>query len=227
VLFRSLVTVAGLAVLGMVTAVAALRPEETGAELTRALNDAGLIGFGVIAPTFAVFFLSTALIVLRTGVLPAWLGWLALLGAASVVLGLGSIFEDSGTFSADGFLGFTLGFIVWLAWVLAASVAMLVGARASSALVRPPPRSDDQHHRGCRRGAAHNRLRARTGRSAMTGRALTNTARKPAEPWRRRLIRSLLYGRNVDRAAKARARAFSLSRHAMIAPSPAALTKAP
>src|ERR1700754_5015647 len=29
---------------------------------------------------------------------------------------------------------------------------------------------------------------------------------KPAEPWRRRLIRSLLYGRNVDRAAKARAR---------------------
>ncbi|MGY3356740.1 hypothetical protein ACVWZK_003403 [Bradyrhizobium sp. GM0.4] len=31
-------------------------------------------------------------------------------------------------------------------------------------------------------------------------------AEKPAEPWRQRLIRSLLYGRNVDRAAKARAR---------------------
>jgi cell division protein FtsI (penicillin-binding protein 3) len=30
--------------------------------------------------------------------------------------------------------------------------------------------------------------------------------RRPAEPWRQRLIRSLLYGRNVDRAAKARAR---------------------
>ncbi|MGY4357041.1 hypothetical protein ACVW0J_003534 [Bradyrhizobium sp. i1.7.7] len=29
---------------------------------------------------------------------------------------------------------------------------------------------------------------------------------KPPEPWRQRLIRSLLYGRNVDRAAKARAR---------------------
>ena len=29
---------------------------------------------------------------------------------------------------------------------------------------------------------------------------------KPIEPWRQRLIRSLLYGRNVDRAAKARAR---------------------
>jgi cell division protein FtsI (penicillin-binding protein 3) len=31
-------------------------------------------------------------------------------------------------------------------------------------------------------------------------------AEKPVEPWRQRLIRSLLYGRNVDRAAKARAR---------------------
>ncbi|MFH1344939.1 MAG: penicillin-binding protein 2 [Pseudomonadota bacterium] len=29
---------------------------------------------------------------------------------------------------------------------------------------------------------------------------------RPAEPWRQRLIRSLLYGRNVDRSAKARAR---------------------
>ena len=29
---------------------------------------------------------------------------------------------------------------------------------------------------------------------------------RPAEPWRQRLIRSLLYGSNVDRAAKARAR---------------------
>jgi cell division protein FtsI (penicillin-binding protein 3) len=38
----------------------------------------------------------------------------------------------------------------------------------------------------------------------MTGSAAAMA--KPAEPWRQRLIRSLLYGRNVDRAAKARAR---------------------
>src|SRR5690349_3226110 len=36
----------------------------------------------------------------------------------------------------------------------------------------------------------------------MSGRDLV----KPIEPWRQRLIRSLLYGRNVDRNAKARAR---------------------
>src|SRR4249919_4013066 len=38
----------------------------------------------------------------------------------------------------------------------------------------------------------------------MTGQALSKARR--LEPWRQRLIRSLLYGRNVDRAAKARAR---------------------
>ena len=38
----------------------------------------------------------------------------------------------------------------------------------------------------------------------MTERALRAIGR--SEPWRQRLIRSLLYGRNVDRAAKARAR---------------------
>src|SRR5947208_15365217 len=32
------------------------------------------------------------------------------------------------------------------------------------------------------------------------------SAERPIEPWRQRLIRSLLYGRNVDRAAKAGAR---------------------
>ncbi len=38
----------------------------------------------------------------------------------------------------------------------------------------------------------------------MTGWARATV--KPVEPWRQRLIRSLLYGRNVDRAVKARAR---------------------
>ncbi|MGH6711679.1 MAG: peptidoglycan D,D-transpeptidase FtsI family protein [Bradyrhizobium sp.] len=42
----------------------------------------------------------------------------------------------------------------------------------------------------------------------MTDQALitTKSTARFAEPWRQRLIRSLLYGRNVDRAAKARAR---------------------
>src|ERR1700754_4348641 len=40
----------------------------------------------------------------------------------------------------------------------------------------------------------------------MNDRAVTVSKPKRVEPWRQRLIRSLLYGRNVDRTAKARAR---------------------
>src|SRR6185437_4447962 len=48
---------------------------------------------------------------------------------------------------------------------------------------------------------------AGSGGAAMTGKELTVVkATKPTEPWRQRLIGSLLYGKNVDRAAKARAR---------------------
>src|SRR5438045_6674907 len=40
----------------------------------------------------------------------------------------------------------------------------------------------------------------------MSGTPPAKPTEKPTEPWRQRLIRSLLYGRNVDRAVKARAR---------------------
>src|SRR2546426_9231149 len=40
----------------------------------------------------------------------------------------------------------------------------------------------------------------------MSGTPPVKPTERPAEPWSQRLIRSLLYGRNVDRAAKARAR---------------------
>ena len=40
----------------------------------------------------------------------------------------------------------------------------------------------------------------------MSPAAPAKATERPIEPWRQRLIRSLLYGRNVDRAAKARAR---------------------
>ena len=35
---------------------------------------------------------------------------------------------------------------------------------------------------------------------------MTEQITRPPEPWRQRLIRTLLYGKNVDRSAKARAR---------------------
>src|SRR6266513_1224668 len=63
-----------------------------------------------------------------------------------------------------------------------------------------PDRPDDpgDRFRRCDGFGAH------AGGSAMIDR--TRGTVRPAEPWRQRLIRSLLYGRNVDRAVKARVR---------------------
>jgi hypothetical protein len=57
---------------------------------------------------FAPLFLATALVILRTGVLPTWLGWFAL------VLGV---------LSLAGPLGF-IAFLVGMIWILAASIIM-------------------------------------------------------------------------------------------------------
>src|SRR5262249_61111988 len=61
-------------------------------------------------------------------------------------------------------------------------------------------RFDDRHHR--RRGGCAQRHRFG---AAAGGEAMTGVARR-AESWWQRFVRSLLYGRNVDRNAKARAR---------------------
>src|SRR5215207_7630469 len=84
------------------------------------------------------------------------------------------------------------------------SVEELAGAAAELCQARRSrsDRLDDQHDRGGDRRCQCDRLGAGAGRPAMTRRAPA----KPAEPWRQRLIRSLLYGSNVDRAVKARAR---------------------
>src|SRR5437868_11454555 len=63
---------------------------------------------------------------------------------------------------------------------------------------RPDRRDDPGDRFRCRDGFG-----ARAGGSAMIVRT---RGTRPAEPWRQRLIRSLLYGRNVDRAVKARVR---------------------
>src|SRR4051812_27963337 len=76
---------------------------------------------------------------------------------------------------------------------------------AAELLSKGRSRSDRRDAAGHRAGN-HYRLGAGAGGSAMTDKALAIVKPKPKEPLRQRLIRSLLYGRNVDRAAKARAR---------------------
>jgi hypothetical protein len=90
----------------------------------------------VSAPAAVVFFVANGLSILRTGFLPAWLAWLALVTALFNAFGLGNVFTDHGAFASDGVLGFLVGFLLFLVWVLAASIVLvrrLGGEQAATA----------------------------------------------------------------------------------------------
>lgn len=106
-------------------ATAALHPADNGAELTRALTDASAMVLAVCAPAVAVFFVANGLSILRSGYLPAWLGWLGLATALFNALGIGAVFTDHGVFAADGVLGFLLGFLLFLLWILLTSMLLV------------------------------------------------------------------------------------------------------
>jgi hypothetical protein len=105
-------------------ATAALHPAENGPELTHAQIDASLIVPAVGAPAAAVFFAANGLSILHSRLLPAWLGWLALVTALFNMLGIGAVYTDDGVFAADGVLGFFVGFILFMIWILAASILL-------------------------------------------------------------------------------------------------------
>jgi hypothetical protein len=115
-------------------AVAAHRPDEVSPELTRAFNDvAVLMGVPMIAG-IAAFFGAIALVILRTDVLPPWLGWLSAVAALVQPLTFGALFTDSGAFAADGELALFVPLVVGLVTIGALSITLAPGVGPDSGL---------------------------------------------------------------------------------------------
>jgi hypothetical protein len=130
-----LVAVATLFVGFGLQAAAAFHPADNGPDLTRALVDAGAMIFALGAPAITVFFVANGLVIIRTGYLAPWLGWLALLTALGNAFGVGNIFSDHGVFASNGALGFFAGLSLFLIWTLAASILLVrkLGADGATA----------------------------------------------------------------------------------------------
>ena len=120
-----LVAVATLMIGGAFAATATLHPVQSDPDLTRALWDASLLIPAIGAPAVAVFFVGNGLSILRSGALPAWLGWLGLVTALFNAMGISAVFTDHGAFAADGLLGFFVGFLLFILWTLLASVTLV------------------------------------------------------------------------------------------------------
>jgi hypothetical protein len=114
--------------------------------LAGAPNDAGqpaLIGimdalFVVANLPLAVMLIAIAVLTLRTASLPAWLGWLALLAAATQLIPVCGIVIDGGPLAADGWVSAYLPYPLYALWLASTAVVttLRVGkAPASLALV--------------------------------------------------------------------------------------------
>lgn len=83
-----------------------------------------IIFFTIMAWPSAVFVVGASVVILQSGVLPKWIGWL---GSAVALAGVvGALWILSG--DPDGFLGAvlgTVGFLGNLVWILAVSVSMI------------------------------------------------------------------------------------------------------
>jgi hypothetical protein len=120
-------------------AVAAFRPEETAPEITRTLNDLAFLCAVPAAGGVSAMFAALALATLRTGVLPAWLGWLAALTAVLQLGPLGGLFTFTGPFNLmDGLFGIMLVLGSLGTWISLASV-VLIQRSGRATRKRPTP----------------------------------------------------------------------------------------
>jgi len=117
---------------------AAFRPGETLPAVTQALNDLYL-GPGVAALSmYMAMFVAIALVVLRSEVLPAALGYGALAVAGTQLLFVPTSFVHDGIFDiSKGMLGVYVPFGSHIVWILVAGVVVLQRARVRRAQVLP------------------------------------------------------------------------------------------
>jgi hypothetical protein len=109
--------------------VAAFRAEEMSPDLIMTMNDMAFFCGVPASAAGASLFAALALSTLRTGALPAWLGWLAALAAVLQLGPLGGLFTETGPFNLqDGLFGIMLVFISLGVWVALASIVMIRGA---------------------------------------------------------------------------------------------------
>jgi hypothetical protein len=110
-------------------AVAAYRPQGVDPGLTRAMSDIFVLSGVAAIPAFTAFFAASAIVILRTGAFPAWLGWLLVIAAAVQPLTFGALFTKTGAFAGDGVLSLFVPFIAFMVAIFALSALLTAWAR--------------------------------------------------------------------------------------------------
>jgi hypothetical protein len=99
-------------------------------DVVKAISELVSLGFALYFVPFVAAWAAAGVVIARTAVLPAWLGWWAwLLVAASLVASVG-MFVGSGPLSGRGF-GALAALLGQFGWYVAASIVLVARPRAS------------------------------------------------------------------------------------------------
>ncbi len=143
--FAGALTGVGLTLLGLVLLGAAtLTTTDAQAEVVPTLYTAATVALAFGGGAFAVFYLGVAEVVLRTGAMAKWIGWLAVLAALVSVFGFVTPYARDGVFNAAtgaiGFYGHYIAFVVFLfCSSLTLALAQHRNGKASAASPRAAP----------------------------------------------------------------------------------------
>jgi hypothetical protein len=118
------------------SATAAFRPDEVDPQLTRALNDFGVLAAAPTAAGVAALFGAVAIAGYRHGAFPAPVAGLSALAAIVQVFAMLTVTTDTGALAPDGWLGLWVPFVPILLAIVATSVTLM---RQAGAAAVPPP----------------------------------------------------------------------------------------
>ena len=96
-------------------------------ETVKTLAHFDTVIFSAIVPWgMALFVLGASMVILQSGVMSKWLGWLGLFVASLAVIGTLWPFsgDPEGFFGIIGFIGFPPGFLIWSLWAAISMIRM-------------------------------------------------------------------------------------------------------
>ena len=126
VLAGGVVAAAGLALTAITGVVAASQMPDTPPEVVRSMHQLSYAMFALASVGLVVLTTASGLLILRTRVLPNWLGWVALVTALFQFLTLFIVLSPDDEDFIFGFAWFP-GFIGLLIWALGASILFVRG----------------------------------------------------------------------------------------------------
>lgn len=97
--------------------------------VVHALFDLGNVGYNLISFPSALFVATASFVMIRTGVMARWLGWVGLLVALSQLISAGSLAQN-GVFAPGGVI-ILIGFLLFVLWIFATSILFLFPSRTT------------------------------------------------------------------------------------------------